>query len=102
MPSPEAAVPPLIRIPEERQRSEVERARLREELGRTAGRTGLTILAICAAWQLAGAGLMLLSARVTDETAGQALFATAFAVGYGGAFFTLVYYYVRGQERGEW
>lgn len=95
-------MPALIRIPEERQRSEVERARLREELERAAGRAGLTILAICAVWQIAGAGLMLLSARLTDANAGQALFATAFAVGYGGAFFTLVYYDVRGKERGEW
>lgn len=93
---------PLLRIPEERQRSELARARLQEQLERTAGRTVLTILAICTGWQLAGAGLMLLSARVTDGIIGQALFATSFAVGYGGAFFTLVYYYVRGQERGDW
>lgn len=95
-------MPPLIRIPEERQRSELERARLREDLERTGGRTGLTVFAIWAGWQLAGVALMLLSARVADPLAGQALFATAFAVGYGGAFFTLVYYYVRGQERGDW
>ena len=45
---------------------------------------------------------MLLSAWVTRPSVGQALFAGAFAVGYGGAFFSLMVYYVHGRDRGDW
>lgn len=44
----------------------------------------------------------LASALTSNTTTGQALFAAAFAVGYSGAFFHLIVYYVRGRDRGDW
>lgn len=93
---------PLLQIPVERQQRELAHARKREELEQIGVRRVVALLAICAGWQLAGAGLMLLSARVADEKMGRALFAGAFAVGYGGAFFSLMVYYVNGRDRGDW
>lgn len=93
---------PLLRIPAERQQRELEHARKREELEKIGARRVVALLAICAGWQVAGAGLMLLSARVADERIGRALFAGAFAVGYAGAFFSLMVYYVNGRNRGDW
>jgi len=97
-----AAQPPLVTIPLERQQAELRRAQEREASERLQIRPILVILAVCFLWQLAGAGLMLASAHTTDVRIGNALFAAAFAVGYGGAFFSLVVFYVRGQERGDW
>lgn len=93
---------PLLSIPEERQRREAQQAEAREVSERLRIRTVLVPLFIFAFWQVVGAGFMLASAHVADARMGQAYFSAAFAVGYGGAFFHLMVYYVRGRERDDW
>jgi hypothetical protein len=92
----------LLSIPEERQQRELKQAQDREASERQRVRTLVIPLAIFAFWQLLGALFMLMSAHANDEKVGQAYFAAAFAVGYGGAFFSLMVYYVRGRERDDW
>lgn len=95
-------VEPLLTIPEERQRRELQNAKAREAAEQQRIRTLVIPLVIFASWQLIGALLILASAHANDVVIGRALFAAAFAVGYGGAFFHLMVYYVRGRERDDW
>lgn len=94
--------PPLLAIPEERKRLELRHAQEREEAENQSFRTLVLPLLVFALWQCIGALLMLASAHTQSTSNGQVLFAAAFAVGYGGAFFHLIVYYVQGRERGDW
>ena len=53
-------------------------------------------------WLVIGCWLMALSFRLTQPRYAELAFQLSFLVGYGGMFFSAVFCYVRGRERGEW
>ncbi len=97
----QAPLTPLLVIPEERRARELRRAQERELLEGSSGRPVWICLLILVAWQLIGAALMLASFNVSQRRIADVLFSASFAVGYGGAFFSLIAYYVRGRDRGD-
>ncbi len=93
---------PLLSIPEERKEREQAQAAAREAAENQRVRTVVIPLIIFAVWQLLGALILISSAHAADVRLGQVFFTGGFAVGYGGAFFHLIAYYVRGRERDDW
>lgn len=94
--------PPLLSISQERRQRELKHAQEREAAEKQSYKTVVVPLGIFALWQCLGALCMLASASTSDAKIGQVLFTGAFAVGYSGAFFHLIIYYVLGRERGDW
>lgn len=97
----QAPITPLVVIPEERRARELRRAQEREFLEGSSSRPVWICLLLLAAWQLIGAAFMLASFNVVEPRIAEVLFSASFAVGYGGAFFSLIAYYVRCRDRGD-
>ena len=53
-------------------------------------------------WLVLGCFLLGLSFRLTNPRHAELALQLSFLVGYGGMFFSAVFAYVRGRERGEW
>jgi len=101
-PSPSTVRRPLLSISPERAEAELRRALAREESERRGGRLLVIAPLIVLAWQLIGAGFLLLSARTTSLALGEFFYHLSFAVGAAGGFFSAMVIYVIGAERGEW
>jgi len=92
----------MLELSEPRLRQELanaEMARLQERAWR---RFLLSGFLAAVGWVFIGAVIMAASFHTTDPVQGDILFKLSLAVGYGGAFFTILAFYVRGAERGEW
>ena len=92
----------MIKLSESRIRQELahaEMARLQEHAGR---RVLLAGFLAAVTWILIGAVIMASAFHTTDQVWGDILFKLALAVGYGGAFFTILAFYVRGANRDDW
>ena len=93
---------PLLSISPERAEAELRHALEREELEGRGGRLLVIAPLIVLAWQLVGAGFLLLSARTANLALGEFFYHLSFAVGAAGGFFSAMVIYVIGAERGEW
>lgn len=100
--SPGTDCRPLLSISPERAAAELRRALEREESERRGGRLLVIAPLSVLAWQLIGAGFLLLSARTASPALGELLYHLSFAVGAAGGFFSAMVIYVIGAERGEW
>jgi hypothetical protein len=85
----------------ERIAMEIRRAEAIRQSHRAHQRFLLKGLAVCFLWTLAGLVLLGLSFHLTNLAYAELCFYLSFAVGYGGMFFTVVGFYVRGRELGE-
>jgi hypothetical protein len=93
---------PLLRISEERQAAEVRRAAALARHVRRLRRGLVGVLLICWVWMLLGALCLGWALHATDAAEAEMAWSLGFGVGYGGSFFTLIAWYVRGAERGDW
>jgi hypothetical protein len=102
MPDPLPSVPGmLLRIPEERLRSEGERADAAEKYDRQVRRETIALVVICWGWILLGAWCLALSVRTPDMMMSQILERVGPGIGFGGIYFTVVAWFVRRSERGD-
>lgn len=53
-------------------------------------------------WLLLGCVIMGYSFHTTNQDHAKLAFQMCFLVGYGGMYFTTIWAYVRGKERGDW
>ena len=56
----------------------------------------------CVLWMLLGAVLLAWSFHTTDPAYGRAAFAAGIGIANGGVIFTLLGFYRRGEQRGDW
>jgi hypothetical protein len=99
---PPDAAAPLLCISDERQAAELRRAAALARYGRRLRRELVGVLLICWRWMLLGALCLAWAVHATDAAEAEMAWSLGFGVGYGGSFFTLVAWYVRGAERGDW
>lgn len=92
---------PLLTISEERRRSESERAEAAEKWERQLRRETIALVAICWGWILLGSWCLALSVRTTNMTTSAILERVGPGVGLGGIYFTVLAWFVRRSERGD-
>ena len=92
---------PLLTIPEERMRSESDRAQAAEKWERQMRRETIAIVVICWGWILLGSWCLALSVRTTNMEASAILERVGPGVGLGGIYFTVLAWFVRRSERGD-
>jgi hypothetical protein len=93
---------PLLTLSPERLAAESARAAEIDAGERAVRRELVGVLLVCWAWIGAGTVCIAWALHATSSTTGTIAMALGLGVGYGGSFFTLVAYYVRGAERGDW
>lgn len=81
---------------------EVRRAQQNEQAAREQARFFRKMVLVFLGWLALGALLMGYSFHTTNQDRAQLAFQLSFLVGYGGMYFTAVWAYVRGKERGDW
>ncbi|MEO8198994.1 MAG: hypothetical protein ABI679_00600 [Gemmatimonadota bacterium] len=86
----------------ERIAMETRRAEAIEEGYRAHRRFLFRIGLIYCGWLAIGCFLMMASFHVATYKYASLLYEMSFLIGYGGMFFTAVFAYVRGRERGDW
>lgn len=91
----------LAWVSTERMASELARSTTEDSYDRLLRRELVTLVAICWGWMLLGTFLLLWTAHTTDVEAANKAWALAFGVGYGGTYFSILVYFVRRSERGD-
>jgi hypothetical protein len=56
----------------------------------------------CVGWMLLGAFPLAWSFHTTDPVLGRGAFAAGIGIANGGIIFTLLHFYRRGEQRGDW
>ena len=75
---------------------------LAEEADADKFRDALVTALLCLFWMGAGVACLLWSFHTTDMAYGRAAFYGGIGLGNGGIIFTLLSFYRRGEERGDW
>ena len=82
-------------------RSEHERAEAAEKYDRQIRRETVALVVVCWGWILLGSWCLALSVRTPDMLTSQILERVGPGVGFGGIYFTVVAWFVRRSERGD-
>lgn len=91
----------LAWVSKERMDSELARSTTEGSYDRMVRRELVALLVICWGWMLLGTFSILWSAHTTDVEAALRARVVAFGVGFGGTYFTILTYFVRRSERGD-
>lgn len=76
--------------------------RLAEEADADKRRDAVLTALRCLMWMALGVACLLWSFHTTDEGYGRAAFGAGIGIGNGGIIFTLLGFYRRGEQRGDW
>ena len=91
----------LAWVSEERVAAELARATSETSYDRQIRRELVALVATCWGWMLLGTSALLWSAHTSSADAATMVWVSAFVIGYGGTYFTIIVYFVRRSERGD-
>lgn len=98
-PTPATPVPSLRALREE---MAARNRRLAEEADADKRRDAVLTAVRCLMWMVLGVACLLWSFHTTDQAYGRAAFYAGLGIGNGGIVFTLLGFYRRGEQRGDW